>query len=134
MGIGRHSVPAGLSSAADGLNSVPLENRHIEVGARIVPFAGWNMPVQYAGIIQEHHHTRTKAALFDTSHMGELFLRGGGALSDLDRLLTCRIDDLAKRLHLHGMCRKARQVTNAGPMIRLGHSVGIPIRGFSQAQ
>lgn len=61
----------------------------------MVPFAGWNMPVQYAGIIQEHHHTRTKAALFDTSHMGELFLRGSGALSDLDRLLTCRIDDLA---------------------------------------
>ena len=61
----------------------------------MVPFAGWNMPVQYTGIIQEHHHARTKSALFDTSHMGELFLRGSAALSDLDRLLTCRIDDLA---------------------------------------
>ncbi len=61
----------------------------------MVPFAGWNMPIQYAGIIAEHNHTRTKASLFDTSHMGELYLRGSGALTDLDRLITCRVDNLA---------------------------------------
>lgn len=77
------------------LLSLPLEHRHIEAGARMVGFAGWNMPVQYTGIIQEHNHTRTKAALFDTSHMGELFLRGTRAPADLDRLVTCKLDDLA---------------------------------------
>jgi aminomethyltransferase len=61
----------------------------------MLPFAGWNMPIQYTGIIAEHNHTRSKASLFDTSHMGELYLRGRGALSDLDRLITCRVDNLA---------------------------------------
>jgi aminomethyltransferase len=83
------------SMGIGALRGTPLEERHIQAGAKMVPFAGWNMPVRYTSIIQEHIHTRTKAGLFDTSHMGELFLRGASAFADLDRLATCRLDNLA---------------------------------------
>jgi aminomethyltransferase len=72
----------------------PLHDRHVELGARMVPFAGWEMPVQYAGVIEEHRAVRRDTGVFDVSHMGELEVEGPraqellqGALSnDLDRL------------------------------------------------
>ncbi len=72
----------------------PLHDRHVALGARMVPFAGWEMPVQYAGVIPEHRAVRTDAGVFDVSHMGELEVEGPyaheflqGALSnDLDRI------------------------------------------------
>jgi aminomethyltransferase len=72
----------------------PLHDRHVELGARMVPFAGWEMPVQYEGVIPEHLAVRTDSGVFDVSHMGELEVEGPrahellqGALSnDLDRL------------------------------------------------
>jgi aminomethyltransferase len=72
----------------------PLYDRHVELGARLVPFAGWEMPVQYEGVIHEHRAVRADAGVFDVSHMGELEVEGPrahellqGALSnDLDRL------------------------------------------------
>ena len=74
------------------LLQTPLHDRHVELGARMVPFAGWEMPVQYAGVIPEHRAVRTDAGVFDVSHMGELEVEGPlagvllqGALSnDLD--------------------------------------------------
>lgn len=60
----------------------------------MVEFAGWLMPVQYAGIIEEHLHTRSKAGLFDTCHMGEFYVRGPHAAKAVDRLVTCRLDNL----------------------------------------
>jgi aminomethyltransferase len=76
------------------LLQTPLHDRHVELGGRMVPFAGWEMPVQYEGVIQEHRAVRTDAGVFDVSHMGELEVEGPhanellqGALSnDLDRL------------------------------------------------
>lgn len=62
----------------------------------MIPFAGWEMPVQYAGIIEEHLHTRSRASLFDTSHMGEFRLTGPSAFADIDRLFTGRLDNLAE--------------------------------------
>jgi aminomethyltransferase len=72
----------------------PLHDRHVELGARMVPFAGWEMPVQYAGVIAEHLAVRRDAGVFDVSHMGEFEVEGPrahellqGALSnDLDRI------------------------------------------------
>jgi aminomethyltransferase len=72
----------------------PLYERHVALGARLVPFAGWEMPVQYEGVIPEHRAVRTDAGVFDVSHMGELEVEGPnarellqGALSnDLDRI------------------------------------------------
>jgi aminomethyltransferase len=97
------------------LQRTPLHGRHVALGARLVPFAGWEMPVQYEGVIPEHRAVRTDAGVFDVSHMGELEVEGPrvqellqGLLSnDLDRiepgeaqytLLTnergCIVDDL----------------------------------------
>jgi aminomethyltransferase len=58
------------------LHLTPLNDRHVALGARMIDFAGWLMPVQYAGILDEHRAVRERAGLFDLSHMGELFLEG----------------------------------------------------------
>ena len=61
------------------LRSLPLAPWHRAQGARMVPFAGWEMPVQYEGIIREHRAVRERAGLFDISHMGEIVVRGENA-------------------------------------------------------
>lgn len=66
---------SGEAVAADALTT-PLYDEHVALGARMVPFAGYLMPVQYVGIIAEHQHTREKAGLFDVSHMGQVYLVG----------------------------------------------------------
>jgi len=76
------------------LATTPLHSWHIEQGARMVDFAGWDMPVQYRSIVEEHLATRQGAGVFDISHMGRLRLDGAGAARFLDRLLTRRVLDL----------------------------------------
>ena len=66
----------------------PLYDRHVAAGARMVPFAGWEMPVQYEGVIQEHRAVRTDAGVFDVSHMGELEVEGPRAAELLQSLLS----------------------------------------------
>ncbi len=63
----------------DAVRTTPLLDRHRALGARLIDFAGWLMPVQYAGILEEHRAVRTAAGLFDLSHMGELFVEGPDA-------------------------------------------------------
>jgi aminomethyltransferase len=70
------------------LQRTPLFETHRALSARIVPFAGWEMPVQYAGIVEEHKAVRERAGLFDVSHMGELHLRGSQAEAVVDSLVT----------------------------------------------
>ena len=82
-----------LSATAAELKRTPLFTLHAEAGARLVPFAGWEMPVQYEGVRQEHVAVRTSAGLFDVSHMGEIETRGPGALDFLRHLLS---NDLRK--------------------------------------
>jgi aminomethyltransferase len=65
-----------------------LYSEHAALGARLVPFAGWEMPVQYTGIVDEHQAVRTAAGLFDVSHMGELSLRGEYSGQVIDYLVT----------------------------------------------
>src|SRR5580693_3972934 len=65
-----------------------LYDEHVALGARLVPFAGWSMPVQYTGIVDEHQAVRTAAGIFDVSHMGELRLRGSYATHVVDYLVT----------------------------------------------
>jgi aminomethyltransferase len=77
------------------LRRTPLYERHVEAGARLVPFAGWEMPVQYEGVIAEHRAVRTDAGVFDVSHMGEIEVEGPRALDLLQGLLS---NDLS-RLH-----------------------------------
>ena len=74
--------------ASEGLRRTPLHDRHLAAGARMVPFAGWEMPVQYAGIIPEHRAVREHAGVFDVSHMGQLEVRGPAALEYLQAMLS----------------------------------------------
>ncbi|MDQ2779738.1 MAG: glycine cleavage system aminomethyltransferase GcvT, partial [Pseudomonadota bacterium] len=74
----------------------PLHELHVALGARMVPFAGYLMPVQYkAGVIAEHKHCRSAAALFDVSHMGQLRLVGADAAAALETLVPVDVQDLA---------------------------------------
>jgi glycine cleavage system T protein (aminomethyltransferase) len=72
----------------------PLYDRHVELGARMVPFAGWEMPVQYKGVIPEHRAVRTDAGVFDVSHMGELEVEGPRARELLQGTLSNDVDKL----------------------------------------
>ena len=82
-----------MSVAADTLKRTPLHDRHRAAGARLVPFAGWEMPVQYEGIRQEHVAVRTGAGLFDVSHMGQVGTSGPDAEAFLQSVLS---NDVAK--------------------------------------
>ncbi len=78
----------------------PLYDRHLAAGARMVDFAGWEMPVQYAGVIDEHRAVRTAAGLFDVSHMGELRVAGTGAEAYVQSLTPNDVAKLAPgRIH-----------------------------------
>ncbi|MFQ5958243.1 MAG: glycine cleavage system aminomethyltransferase GcvT [Alphaproteobacteria bacterium] len=81
---------------ADTLKRTPLFDLHVELGAKLVPFAGYEMPVHYAGgILAEHLHTRAKAGLFDVSHMGQIAVRGADAAHALETLVPGDIAGLA---------------------------------------
>ena len=77
------------------LQRTPLHARHVELGARLVPFAGWEMPVQYEGIRQEHIAVRRHAGLFDVSHMGEIETSGPDAEAFLQRVLSNDVSKIA---------------------------------------
>jgi aminomethyltransferase len=70
------------------LKRTPLYARHVDLGARMVPFAGWEMPVQYEGVIPEHRAVRTDCGAFDVSHMGQLHVDGPTALAFLQEMLS----------------------------------------------
>ena len=76
------------------LKQSPLSAEHHKLGARMVPFAGWEMPVQYEGIIPEHMAVRENLGVFDISHMGQFFVSGGQATQWLDGLLTNNVASL----------------------------------------
>jgi aminomethyltransferase len=77
---------------AQMLQRTPLHDRHVALGARMVPFAGWEMPVQYEGVIQEHRAVRADAGVFDVSHMGEIEVEGPQAHALLQGLLSNDLD------------------------------------------
>jgi glycine cleavage system T protein (aminomethyltransferase) len=77
---------------AQTLQRTPLHDRHVALGARMVPFAGWEMPVQYEGVIPEHRAVRGDAGVFDVSHMGELEVEGPRATELLQATLSNDLD------------------------------------------
>ncbi len=76
------------------LKRSPLESAHQALGARLVPFAGWNMPVQYSSIIDEHNSVRSKVGIFDISHMGQFLVSGSTAAAWLNWMLTNNISKI----------------------------------------
>lgn len=86
------------------LNRTPLYDLHVELGAKLVPFAGYEMPVQYTqGVKREHEHTRQACGLFDVSHMGQLLLRGNHPAEALERLVPADVVGLAEGMQRYGM-------------------------------
>jgi aminomethyltransferase len=77
-----------MAAGTDTLKRTPLYDRHVAAGARLVPFAGWEMPVQYEGIRQEHLAVRRGVGVFDVSHMGQIETSGPSAEALLQRLLS----------------------------------------------
>ena len=91
-------------SADTALLNTPLNALHIELGARMVPFAGYSMPVQYPmGLMAEHHHTRAEAGLFDVSHMGQLRLVGADAAAAFESLMPVDVIDLPVGKQRYGL-------------------------------
>src|SRR5205809_1246203 len=80
---------------AQTLQRTPLHDRHAALGARMVPFAGWEMPVQYEGVIPEHRAVRADAGVFDVSHMGEIEVEGPTAQELLQSTLSNDVTRLA---------------------------------------
>lgn len=113
---------SGPSPGGDRLRKTPLHALHERLGARLVPFAGWEMPVQYSGIQQEHRAVRERAGLFDVSHMGQIHLNGPGATRAVSELVTCEVASLRVHRARYGLmlnhsggCIDDVMVTRLGP-------------------
>ncbi|NHW01903.1 glycine cleavage system aminomethyltransferase GcvT [Stutzerimonas degradans] len=86
------------------LEKTPLHDLHLELGAKMVPFAGYDMPVQYPlGVLKEHLHCREQAGLFDVSHMGQILLHGPQAAAALESLVPVDIIDLPMGMQRYAM-------------------------------
>lgn len=96
----------------ENLSSTPLTQWHRDNGAKMAPFAGFDMPVQYKGIMVEHKHTRSKAGIFDISHMGEFRLSGQGARKALNKIVTHDLETLAP-----GKCRYGFMLNKSGGIL-----------------
>ncbi len=89
------SADTSTDAAAPRLKRTPLYDEHRALGARLVEFSGWEMPVQYSGILEEHRAVRERAGLFDVCHMGEFHIEGPGALDFLQGLVPNNVARLA---------------------------------------
>ena len=92
------SVPAGA------LRESPLHDRHVALAAKLAPFGGWNMPLQYSGIVEEHTAVRTAVGLFDVSHLGKGSVRGPGAAAYVDATLTNALSRIEPGKAQYTMC------------------------------
>lgn len=92
-------------NADTNMARTPLYDLHQELGGKMVPFAGYEMPVQYKGwgIIKEHLHTRAQAGLFDVSHMGQLIVEGAGVTRALEKLVPVELEALAVNKQSYGL-------------------------------
>ena len=124
-----------MSPSVDTLLKTPLHDLHVELGARMVPFAGYSMPVQYpAGLMAEHLHTRTAAGLFDVSHMGQLRLEGAGAATAFESLMPVDVIDLPIGKQRYGLL-----LNNAGGIMddlmffNTGNGIFIIVNGACKA-
>jgi aminomethyltransferase len=102
----RHGTEHDVTDQAEATyHETPLHSRHVALGARLIEFGGWLMPVQYSGILEEHRAVRERAGLFDLSHMGELFVEGPQAGAALAAALVSNPPALATgRAHYSMMC------------------------------
>jgi len=114
--------------------STPLADRHQALGARMVEFGGWLMPLQYAGILEEHRAVRSRAGLFDLSHMGELFVEGSEAAAALGYALTTEPAGLkVGRAHYSMICFPEGGILDDLIVYRLGEERFMVVANASNA-
>lgn len=94
------------------LHNTPLFEEHLALGAKMVGFGGWNMPLQYEGILVEWDYNRKTCSIFDCSHMGEFLVHGDAQESGLDRIVTQRISDMPLK-----SCRYGAMLNDQGTVI-----------------
>lgn len=112
----------------------PLYDIHLAAGARMVPFAGWEMPIQYAGVVEEHRAVRARAGLFDVSHMGEIRIEGPAALGALQGLLTSDLSRLAVGQGLYSpMCNPVGGIVDDLIAFRVAESIYMLVVNSSRA-
>ena len=118
------------------LLELPLSALHRELGARLVPFAGYAMPVQYpAGLLAEHRHTRNAAGLFDVSHMGQLRLIGSGAARALESLMPVDVVDLPVDKQRYGLLtNEAGGIRDDLMFVNRGDDLLLIVNGACKAQ
>ena len=110
-----------MSEPSGSLLRTSLYDVHVEAGAKMAPFAGYEMPVQYAGVIDEHNTVRGAAGLFDVSHMGEFEAEGPGAGAFFHRLFTNNVKKLGEGVVLYtAMCREEGGIVDDLTVYRLG--------------
>jgi aminomethyltransferase len=103
------------------LKRTPLYDTHCRMGARMVDFAGFAMPVHYTSILEEHAAVRERAGLFDVSHMGQIYLSGPGAVAATERLLSCPVATLPQGAVRYGLlCNEGGGVVDDITVYRLG--------------
>jgi aminomethyltransferase len=123
-----------MAQAEQALLSTPLADRHRVLGARMVEFAGWSMPVQYTGILEEHRAVRTRAGLFDLTHMGELFVEGAQAAEALGYALTTDPGSLRLgRAHYSMICFPEGGILDDLIVYRLGEERFMVVANASNA-
>ena len=110
-----------MLSTTDGISHTPLIETHRALGARMAPFAGWEMPVQYTGILEEASSVRTNAGLFDVSHMGRLELTGPAAADLLDTVLSVNVPKMRQgRARYTVVCTEEGGIIDDGIVYRRG--------------
>jgi aminomethyltransferase len=97
-----------MRTEAPTMRRTPLYDKHVELGAKMVPFAGYEMPIQYEGIVAEHRAVRSAAGLFDLSHMGEFVFQGRGAGALVDRLVSSDVAGLEVHQARYGLLNNER--------------------------
>jgi len=103
------------------LRHTPLHDAHRRLGARLVEFAGFDMPVQYTSIVEEHRAVREAAGLFDVSHMGQIWLRGPGAVASAEKLVTRPMaSQRTGRVRYGLLCNETGGVVDDVTVYRLG--------------
>ncbi|MFL5768602.1 MAG: glycine cleavage system aminomethyltransferase GcvT [Chloroflexota bacterium] len=125
-----------MTQAPDSaIHDTPLRDRHEALGARLIEFGGWMMPVQYSGILDEHRAVRERAGLFDLSHMGELFVTGPEAGDALAYALVTNPPALRDgRAHYSMMCAPDGGVVDDLIVYRLGPDRYLVVANASNAQ
>ncbi len=117
------------------MHRTALNDRHRALGARMIPFAGWDMPVQYQGLVEEHRAVRSAAGLFDLSHMGEMYITGPGAAEALDYSLITAPSKLAEgRAHYSMICADDGGVIDDLIVYRLGNERFLAVPNASNAE